>query len=81
MKNPLLRNQMSIRARSQACDSSWDTIFNDVLKAYDTLWNGPSQVGYSYPQNSYSSSGNAACMPSEMLEESRHLPTIWPDTY
>ena len=81
MKSPLLHNQMSIKARCQACDASWDTIFNDVLKAYDTLWSGPSQDGYSYSQYPHASSGNAACMPSQMLEESRHSQIKWPDTY
>ncbi|MBN2241623.1 MAG: glycosyltransferase [Acidobacteria bacterium] len=77
MKNPNLRNQMSLNARSHACAASWEGIFNNVLKAYDTLWDAPADIPYRRALGS-SSNGNAARIPPDMPEESKKL---WPDTY
>jgi glycosyltransferase involved in cell wall biosynthesis len=62
MKDPLLCNQMSVNAREQACNTSWDSIFNDVLKAYDTLWPRSSSARFINSQSPQSSNGNTACM-------------------
>jgi glycosyltransferase involved in cell wall biosynthesis len=78
MKNPNLRNQMSLNARSQACATSWDSIFNDVLRAYDAMWDAPENVLRRRTDRLPLSNGNAARIPPDMPEEPRKL---WPNTY